>query len=67
MVLEVGTDAREQFRGALHGERLVPSAEQGSGESVPHEGGVVGDEDGFAAHEGTGASLKRIGSASKLR
>ena len=44
---EVGAHAREQLRGALHRERGMTGAEEGRGEAVPHEGGVVGDDDGL--------------------
>ena len=52
MLREVGAHAGEQLRGALHRERRVPGAEQRRGEPVPHERGVVGDDDGLGGgHE----------------
>ena len=47
---KVGAHARQQLRGGFHRERVVPRTQQGAGESIPHERGVVGDDDGLVAH-----------------
>jgi hypothetical protein len=44
---EVGAHTGQQFSRALDGEGGMARAEQGRGETVPHEGGVVGDDNGF--------------------
>ena len=44
---EVGAYAGEQLRGALHRERGMTGAEEGRSEAVPHESGVVCDDDGL--------------------
>jgi len=55
---EVGAHPDEQLRRALHGERRVPGTEKGGGKSIPHEGGVVGDDDGFCRGHGGGSHVK---------
>ena len=44
---EVGAHAGEQLGGALHREGGMTGAEERRGEAVPHEGGVVCDDDGL--------------------
>ena len=46
-LVQVGAHARQQLRGALDRDRLVPRALERRREPVAHERGVVGDHDGF--------------------
>ena len=51
---EIGAHAGEQLHGALDGERGVTGAEQRLYETVAHEGGVVGNDDGLVGrHSGS--------------
>ena len=49
---------REQLRGALDRQRRVPGAEQGRGEAIAHEGGVVGDDDRLGGGHGGRSHVK---------
>jgi hypothetical protein len=55
---EVGAHAREKLRGALDGERGVPGAQQRRGKAVPHERGIIGNDNGLGRrHAGRQSGL----------
>ena len=60
---QIRAHADEELRGAFDGDRAVARAQEGRGESIPHEGGVVGDDNGFRGGHSGRRHAGRIGRA----
>ncbi len=55
---QIGAYAHEQLGGAFHGQRGVTGAQERGGKSIPHEGGIVSDDDGFGGGHGGRSHVK---------
>ena len=51
---KIRAHTHEELGGALDGERGVAGPEERGGESIPHEGGIVSDDDGLGGDRGAG-------------